>query len=179
MVLFWPRPAHSSRCKFTKNMTWSALVVSIYRPSDSGSGGSEGPKFIRCVGGQEPQMHEVWCFSPDIITREVHPVAQVDVGAKVVGHLLSDSLTENGCRIPILGQISNNGSVEYLVIPDFHRAGGTFWSDNNLVPRSTWGNGGNTTNQNWGIQPGGAYNKVSVTWCGAVPSRPTYIARIP
>ena len=53
-------------------------------------------------------MHEVWCFGSDGITSIVYPTARVDVGAGVVGLFLSDYLTENGRRIPIIGQISTN-----------------------------------------------------------------------
>ena len=71
-------------------------------------------------------MHEVWCFGSNSSTREFHPAAQVYVGAGAVGQFLSNYLTENGRIIPILGQIFINGSVEYMRIPDFHRAGGPF-----------------------------------------------------
>ena len=79
-------------------------------------------------------MHEVWCSSSNGITREVHPTARVDVGAGVVLQSLSNYLTENGCRIPILGKISINESVEYLGIPDFHRTGGPMRDENILPP---------------------------------------------
>ena len=130
IVLFWPRPAHSNRCNFSKNMTQRRKFGSIRRPSKSGRRVSKGPEYIRCVDGREPQIYEVWCFGSDSITPEVHPIAQVDVGAGVVGQLLSDYHTTNGRRISILGQISINGSVEYLGIPDFHITGGTMWVDN-------------------------------------------------
>ena len=96
-------------------------------------------------------MHEIWCLSSDRITREVHPTAQLDVSAGVIGQFLSDYLAENGRRIPILGQISINGSVEYLGIPDFHRTSEPFWDDNILAPSSSWGYGGTTTNKNRGV----------------------------
>ena len=81
--------------------------------------------------------------------------------------------------IPILGQISINGSVEYLGIPDFHSTGGLFWADNLLAPRYTWGEGGNTTNQNWGIQSGVTYGSVDVPWSRPIPACPGYVPRSP
>ena len=60
-------------------------VGSIDSPYDSGGGDAEGPKFIQCMDGQEPQIHEVWTFGEDGVTREVHPTAQVDVSAGLVG----------------------------------------------------------------------------------------------
>ena len=100
-------------------------------------------------------MHEVWDFGDDVITCEVRPTAQVDVGAGVVGQFLSNYFTENGHIIPILSQKFINGSVECLGITKFHRNGGLFWDDNLLDPHHSWGEGGTTTNQNWGVQPVG------------------------
>ena len=124
-------------------------------------------------------MHEVRDLGSSGITCEVHPTAQVNSDAGFVGEFFSDYLTESGCRVPIIGQISINGSVEYLGIPDFHRTGAPFWADNILAPCSSWGDGDTTTNQNWVIQPGGAYVSVSVPCCGAVPTHPAYVPRSP
>ena len=63
---------------------------SIHSPSDSGNGGTEGVEFIRCVDGQESQMHKIWSIGSDGITREVHPTEQVDVSAGTVGRFLTD-----------------------------------------------------------------------------------------
>ena len=71
-------------------MTRHAPVESIRWPFDSGSRGTKVPEFIRCVDGREPQMHEVWYLGFNGITREVHPTAQVDVGAGVVGEFTPD-----------------------------------------------------------------------------------------
>ena len=60
-------------------------VGSIRLPSDYGSGDEDGPEFIRCVDGQESQIHEVWTFGEDGVTHEVHPTAQVDIGTGFVG----------------------------------------------------------------------------------------------
>ena len=89
-------------------MTRSAPVGSICWPSNSGRGGNEGLKFIRFVDSQDPQINEVWNFGSNSITREVHPIAQVDFGAGVVGVFSYDYLTESGRRVPIIGQISIN-----------------------------------------------------------------------
>ena len=59
-------------------------VGSIGRPSDSVSRDTEGPKFIQCVDGRDPQIHEVWTFGEDGVTREVHLTSQVDVGTGFV-----------------------------------------------------------------------------------------------
>ena len=62
-------------------------------------------------------MHDIWFFCYDEITGEVHPIARVDVGSGVEGEFLSNYLAENGRRIPILVQISIDGSVEILGTP--------------------------------------------------------------
>ena len=86
-------------------MNWQAPVGSTCRTYNSGSRGAEGPEFIRCVDGQDSQIHEVWAFGSDDIMREFHPTARLYVGAEIVGELSSNFLTESWCRVPILGQI--------------------------------------------------------------------------
>ena len=86
-----------------------------------------------------------------------------------MGQFLSDYLTENVCRVPILGQISTHGSVEYLVNPDFHRTSRPMWADNLLAVCSSWGDGG-TSNKNRGVQPGGPHIIVVTAWGTTVPS---------
>ena len=44
----------------------------IRQPSRYGSGANDILEFICCVGGQQPQIHKLWSFSEDEITREVH-----------------------------------------------------------------------------------------------------------
>ena len=84
---------------------------SIRRSSDSGSRGTEGVEFIRCVDGQEPQIHESWCFVSDGVTREVHTTAQIYIGAETVGQFKTNYLAKNGRIIPVVIQISINGIV--------------------------------------------------------------------
>ena len=154
VVLFWPCPAHSSGCSFSKKMTRHRPVGTIHGNSDSGSRGTKGPVFIRCVDSQDPQIYEIWCLSSDGVTRESHHTSQVDVGAETVGQFSSYFLSENGRIIPILGQSSINGSVELLSIPIFFS--GPMFTENLLAPYDTtgWGDSGNT-NQKWPVIPGG------------------------
>ena len=155
-------------------MTWRRPVGSICQHYKYGISGTKGPEFIRCVFGQDTQMHEVYCFGSDGITREFHPTARVDVDAGFVGQFSSHYLTKNWRRIPVLGQISINGSVVYLCIPDFHRTSGPMWYDNLLDPRASCGYGG-TSNQNWGVQSRGYYSNVAMAWSTTVPSCPYYM----
>ena len=91
----------------------------IRRSSDSSSRGTLDTKFIRCIDCREFQMHKLWCLGLDNITRKVHPTAQVKVGAGTVGYFNTNYLAENGRIIPIIGQISINGNVQFLGIPNF------------------------------------------------------------
>ena len=127
--------------------------------------------------GQDPQSHEVWAFSDDGVTRESHPAVQVEVGAEFMGEFSSNYLIKNKRRIPIIGRILINGSVEWLGVPDFHRTGGTFWDHNLLDLCSSWGYSDTTTNQNWGSQPGGPYGSDSVLWSCPVRVMPAYVRR--
>ena len=87
----------------------------------------------------------------------------------------SNYLAENGRRIPIISQISINGSVKLLGIPNFHRTSGPMYNDNLLAPHDTTGCGySGTPNQNW---PLSRPRNVSTPWRGAIHARPAYISR--
>ena len=63
---------------------------------------------------QEPQIHEVWTFSEDGVTREVHPKARVDVSARFVGEFATGYLNPSWHRITMFGVNYINGSVKWL-----------------------------------------------------------------
>ena len=116
-------------------------------------------------------MHEIWCLGSDGIACEVHPIARVDVSARVVGQFLPDYLAKNGCRIPILSQIFINGSVEILDTPNF--------SVDPCLLRISWipmiqqvGETVVTPFRTGPFSRGGAYIKVSVPWRDAIPAHP-------
>ena len=71
------------------------------------------------------------------------------LGTLLATQFLSNYLAENGRRIPILGQISINGSVKLLGIPNYHRTSGTMFTENLLDTHAItdWGDDG-TPNQN-------------------------------
>ena len=58
-------------------------VRAIRQPFNSGSVADDRFEFIRCVGGRQPEIQEVWTFSDDVITPEFHPFSRVEVGAFV------------------------------------------------------------------------------------------------
>ena len=84
----------------------------ICQPSNSGSGADARLEFIRCVGGREPQIHELWIFAEDGIPWEVHPFARIDVGNFSGDCFRTAYATEIGRRVSIYGRKSINGSVE-------------------------------------------------------------------
>ena len=55
-------------------------VGAIRRHFASGSWDEDRTKFICCVDGRQPEIHEVYTFREDVVTREDHPTARVDVG---------------------------------------------------------------------------------------------------
>ena len=76
----------------------------IRQPSNPGSGDDDGLEFIPCVGGRQPEIHEVWTFGEDGITPKVHTFARVDVGAFVRDCFATDYLTVNRRRVPMFGK---------------------------------------------------------------------------
>ena len=108
----------------------------------------------------------------------VNPTLQREyVGAGVLGKFQSNNLAENGCKILIIGQISINGSVKVLDIPDLHKTSGPIFTENILSPHDTtgWGDGG-IPNQNC---PVSQTRNVSVLWHGDVPACPANMTRSP
>ena len=91
---------------------------------DSSSGSTKDVEFIRYIDGQDPQINEMWCLGSDGVTREIHPKAQVEVDAGTVVQFKTNYLYGNGRIIPMVGQLSINGSVQLLDIPDFVRKSG-------------------------------------------------------
>ena len=63
---------HSSLRNFCNMMPRHEPVIVIYQLYSSGSRVEGGVEFICCVHGQEPQIHKLWSFAKDRITREVH-----------------------------------------------------------------------------------------------------------
>ena len=60
-------------------MPLSAPVRDIRCPSESGCVDADRSKFVHCVDGRNPKVHEVWIWGDDGITTKFHPTARVDV----------------------------------------------------------------------------------------------------
>ena len=134
----------------------------IHQPFKYGTGADDGLEFIRCNGGQKPEIHEVWTFGDNGITPEVHTFVRVDVSAFIGDCFGTDYLTENGRRVPIFGRKSINGSIEWIGVPSFLRNDGPPWGENILCPSPRWGVRGNFENCALESQPDGCYGGVDV-----------------
>ena len=160
MILFLG-PAHSIRYSFTNEMATGDPVGSMRHRTNSGSGGEEGTKFIRCFNKRQTQILEVWTYREHGVTPEVHPTARVDVGAGFVGKFATNYFTPSWRRIPMFGGNSINGSVEWLGILELLRNDGPPWTLNLLAPYDNWEDRGSSTSTNWGSGSGGHSGGVS------------------
>ena len=85
IVVICLSPAHSIRCSFTITIDTQDLVGYMPCQANYGSGGEDGPEFIHCVDGRQTQIHEVWNFGENGVTREVCSTVRIDVGSGFVG----------------------------------------------------------------------------------------------
>ena len=126
--------ARSFRCTLLNITPRLEPVGAICQPSKSGSGDDDRLKFIRCVGGRQLEIHEVWNFGDDRITPKVNPFARVDVDAFVRDCFVTDNLTGNGHRVLLFGRKWTNGSFDWMGVCDFMRTDEPHWTDNLLAP---------------------------------------------
>ena len=117
-------------------MTRRKPIGDIRQTSNSGSGADARLEFIRCGGCREPQIHDLWIFAEDGITREVHPFARIDVGNFSGDCFRTAYATRIGHRVSIYGRKLINGSVEWLGVPAPSCDTGVTWTENILVPDS-------------------------------------------
>ena len=90
----------------------------IRRPYKYGRGSPYPGAFIQCVDGIEPMIHKLWCHRTDRIYREVHLTARVDIPAGTVGEFFTGYFIENVQHKQIIGELSINGSVQFIGISD-------------------------------------------------------------
>ena len=151
----------------------------IRQPSSSGSRDKDGLEFIRCVGGQEPQIQELWSFSEDGITRKVHPFARIDVGNFSGDYFHTVYATEIARRVFIYGWKSINGSVKWIGVPDPSCGTGVAWTENIFVPNSCWGDGHGYERWASANRSRPRFGGRSVPWRGAVTFHPSYVPSSP
>ena len=94
-----------------------------------------------------------------------------------MGQFLTRFLALNGRRVPIIGEISISGSVKSLGIPADAWGCELPFIENVQGPSepTSWRHG-DTSNQNWGVTPGGPYSNVAVALGSTVPARQTYMS---
>ena len=134
-------------------------VGSINWPSRSGSEDEDGPNFICCVDGWQPEINEVWTFREDGVTSEVHLTSRVDVRAFVGECFATKYFTPTWCRIPMLGRKTINVSVKWIGVPNFLRTDGPPWTLNLLSPYSNWVDRGSSTSPNLVSGYGGVFRR--------------------
>ena len=114
-------------------------MISIHWTSNPGSRSTKETGVIQCVDGREPQIHELWCLDLYNTTHEVHPTGCVEVIYGTVGDFVTNYLAENECRIHIIGQLSVNDSVYFLVVPTQAWGRGLTFLRNLQAPDKTTG----------------------------------------
>ena len=131
------------------------------------------------MGAREPQIYELWSFSIDGTTREVHTFAQIDVSDFSGDCFHTAYGTEIGHIVFIYGRKSIIGSVEWLSVPAPSCGTGVAWTENILVPNSCWGDG--CGYKLWDLENRSRphFGGRSIPWSGAVPFCPNYVPSSP
>ena len=102
-------PRHKLVCFEAPHSTVQILI--------SGRGGEVDPWFTRCIEGHKTDIYELWTLSDDVIC-EVHPYARVQISNNIIGETFhTHFFNAKAVRIPFLGHISVNGSVQWLDVP--------------------------------------------------------------
>ena len=151
-----------------------APIRDIRWPLNTGSRSTKYTTFIQCVDGRDPQIYKMCCLRLDNTTLKAYPTAQLEVIAVILGEFITNYFAENGSRIPIIGQLSINNSVQFLGIPDHGGEGGLSFLYNLQAPaEATWWGSGHTSIQNWGGSMFGPYSMTNVAWGASVNPRPS------
>ena len=111
IVTVWFCIAHSVRRNFLNIMPLLARVQASCWPSESGCGSVDQSKFVRCVDGRDPEVHEFWIWGDDGIIPKLHLTAWVDIKYWVTCDFATNNFTENGSSTVIL---SKNSLMEVL-----------------------------------------------------------------
>ena len=155
-------------------------MSTIRRPSYSIIGGTEATAFIQCINGRQPHIHELWCLGLDRISRKVHPTARLEVPAGTVRYFVTNYLAESGRQIPIIGQLSVNNRVQFLVFSYQSWGSGLMFIPNSQYQvDSIWWESSNNSNQNRGGRFNNSNSITNVVWGASVDARPDYLPRSP
>ena len=88
----------------------------IRRLSNSSIGVPNTAAFIHFINGWEPEIHQLWYYDIDGICHKVHTEAHVDIPDGTVGEFVTEYISKNGQRNHIIGELSINGSVQFIGI---------------------------------------------------------------
>ena len=122
---------------------------SIRMSQDSGSGSTEGTDFIKCIDGQQPQIHEFWCLGLDWIIREFCPTERVEVPAGNVGEFGTNYLAEMDAEPIPLGNFPSTTVSNLWVFPNQSSGTGMLFIYNIQAPiEATGWRSANNSNQN-------------------------------
>ena len=148
----------------------------IHRILNSGGGGTETTDFIHCINGRDPHINKLCCLGLDVICRELHPTACVEIPDGTAGYFVTNYLAENGRWIPIIGQLSVNNSVQFLGLSD-QAWGSTLLYIANLLAQveAKCGGSSNSSNKNWGGHFNNANSIINISWGDSVDAHPTYL----
>ena len=127
-----------------------APMGDIHSTSASGSRGTVPGAFIQCVNGRETQIYKLWCWDVDGICRKVHPTASVDIPAGTLGEFVTNSLSRNGWHNQAIGELLNNGRVQFIGLFEIWGSG-LLYRSNLLghVEATGWDSSSNDSNQRW------------------------------
>ena len=105
---------------------------------------------------------------------------QVDVPAETIGEFVTYYFAENGRRIEIIGQLSANGSVQFLGLAGPTWGTGMLFIYNLKDPGDHTGSvSANSYNQNWGVSMLDANRITNITCGDSVDTHPAYLPRSP
>ena len=83
-------------------------------------------------------IHELWCHRIDGIYPKVHPTARIDIPSGTIEEFITKYLSDNRCRNWIIGEISINGSIQFIRLPEIWVSGLPF-IENPRAPEATRG----------------------------------------
>ena len=88
----------SFSCNFLNIMATLEPDRAIRQPSGSGSGDDDGIEFIRCVGGKQPKIHEVWRLETTELRPKSIPQRELTSALSLATVLRPITLLEIGVR---------------------------------------------------------------------------------
>ena len=86
----------------------------IRRHYDSGSEAPDLGAIIQCVNARETMIKELLCHGIDRLCCMVYPTAHIEIHDGNIGGFVTKHLSANGWRNRTVGELSINGSVQFI-----------------------------------------------------------------